>query len=266
MRTYYEYIKNSFKEFLAYRVDYVAGIIQTLLSLLIQIYLWQALFNQSKLVATNLGLVDLKDMITYVLISTLMSTLGRSNLIYDINSRVRSGQVSADLVRPFNFMGYMYCRMIGRNLFNFFFQLLPVLAVGLIFIHVSFPSVPNLLFFVIMTIGAQLILFLITFCLGLLAFWYMSIWQVDILLGTAFDLFSGRWIPLWFFPTALVSISAFLPFKLVYFIPISIYLGKLGTQDCWYAVLQQLIWIVILYGLSRLIWHAAVKKLVIQGG
>jgi ABC-2 type transport system permease protein len=266
MRTYYEYIKNSFKEYLAYRVDYIAGIIQTLLSLLIQIYLWQALLSQSGQVSTNMGIVNLKDMITYVLVSTLMSTLGRSNLIYDINTRVKSGQISSDLIRPFNFMGYMYCRMIGRNVFNLFFQLLPVLVVGLIFMDVSFPSLPNLLFFGITVIGAQMILFLVTYTLGLLAFWYMSIWQVDILLGTAFELFSGRWIPLWFFPMFLVNISTFLPFKLVYFIPISIYLGKLGITDCWFSLLQQLIWVLVLYGMARLIWQAAVKKLVIQGG
>ena len=33
MRIYWEYIKNSFKEYLAYRVDYFAGIIQTLFGL-----------------------------------------------------------------------------------------------------------------------------------------------------------------------------------------------------------------------------------------
>jgi len=266
MRKYYEYIKNSFKEYLAYRVEYISGIIQTLLSLAVQLYLWQALMGQSGQVSTDAGIITLKDMITYVLVVALVDTLARSNVIYDINDRVRSGQISTDLVRPMNFIGYMFCRMAGRSLFNFLLQFLPVLVIGVIFLDISYPTVPDLLFFCITVINALLLTFLLTFSLGILSFWYMQIWQVDILLGTAFQLFAGGWIPLWFFPEVLVKISNFLPFRLVYYVPISIYLGKLDTQDCWFAVLQQVVWIVILYGLTRLMWHFAVKKLVIQGG
>lgn len=266
MRVYYEYIKNSFKEYLAYRFEYFTGIIQTLLSLMVQLYLWNALMGRSGPVSTNSGIVTLEDMVTYVLVSTLISSLARSRVIYDINERVRNGQISADLIRPVNFIGYMFSRTIGRSFFNLIFQFLPVLVIGIVFLDINFPSIPNLLFFGISAINAMIILFLITFCLGLLAFWYMYIWQVDMLLGTAFELFSGGWIPLWFFPSVLFTISSFLPFRLVYFIPISIFLGRLEVQDCWFMILQQVIWIIIFYGITRIIWNAAIKKLVFQGG
>ncbi len=266
MRKYYEYVKNSFKESLAYRSEYFIGITQSLLALLVQLYLWRALLEQSGQAATDMGVITLSEMTTYVFMSTVISTLVSSNVIFYINYRVRSGQISMDLIRPMNFKAYVFCRMIGGSFFNFLFQLLPVLLIGLVFLDFEYASIPNLFLFGITTVNAIMIMFLITYSLGLLAFWYMSMWQVDQQLGAFIGLFSGRWIPLWFFPKILVDMSHFLPFRLIYFVPISIYLGKFEIVDCTYLMMQQLIWIVILFGVTRLMWHAAIKKLVIQGG
>jgi ABC-type uncharacterized transport system permease subunit len=52
----------------------------------------------------------------------------------------------------------------------------------------------------------------------------------------------------------------------MYFVPISIYLGTMTPLECLYAILQQFAWMLVLYGLTRLMWQAAIKKLVIQGG
>lgn len=266
MRKYFEYIKNAFKESLAYRVEYFLGITQRLFILLVQLYLWRALLGQSEQASTDMGVITLNEMTTYVLISTIISTLVSSNVIENMSDRIRNGQISMDLIKPVNFKTYMFCSMIGRSFFNFLFQLLPILAIGLIFIGIEYPSMQNLLLFCITLINAILISFLISYSLGLLAFWYMSMWQVDALLWTLIRLFSGAWIPLWFFPKILVNMSNFLPFRLMYFVPISIFLGKVELVDCMYLLIQQLIWIVVLFGITRLMWHPAIKKLVIQGG
>ena len=143
MRKYYEYIKNSFKENLAYRVEYFTAVAQTLLALLVQLYLWRAIIGQSGGVSSSAGMITLGDMTTYVLIGTLMGTLLGNNLITDINDRVRNGQVSTDLIKPMNFIAYMFCRMIGRSFFGFLFRLLPVLVIGIIFLDFQLPTVPG---------------------------------------------------------------------------------------------------------------------------
>jgi len=213
-----------------------------------------------------MGVITLSEMTTYVLMSTIISTLVSSNVIENMNDRIRNGQISMDLIKPVNFKTYMFCSMIGRSFFNFLFQLLPILAIGLIFIRIEYPSTQNLLLFCITLVNAIIIMFLISYSLGLLAFWWMRMWEVDVLLGTLINLFSGAWIPLWFFPKILVNISNFLPFRLMYFVPISVFLGKVELVDCMYLLIQQLIWIVVLFGMTRLMWRAAIKKLVIQGG
>ncbi len=266
MRKYYEYIKNSFKEQLAYRISFFMGITQKLFGILIQLCVWQALIGQSGITTSSEGVITIEEMTAYVFISSMISTLLNRDIIIDINERVRDGFISVDLIKPMNFTGYMFCRMTGGSLFTLLFQMLPVLAVAVIFIHLKTPALQDMLFFALSLVGAYMIMFFITFILGLLSFWYTSMWQVVALLDTCINLFAGSWIPLWFFPEVFNTISSFLPFRLMYYVPISIYLGKLEYAECWFAVLQQIIWAGILYGITRLVWHAAIKKLVIQGG
>jgi ABC-2 type transport system permease protein len=108
-------------------------------------------------------------------------------------------------------------------------------------------------------------MFLINYAMGLIAFWYLRGWQ-NTILWTLNRLFSGATIPLWFFPSVLVTISNFLPLRLMYFVPISVYLGQVTPIDCLNLILQQFLWIGILYLLTKVVWRTAINKLVIQGG
>jgi ABC-2 type transport system permease protein len=101
--------------------------------------------------------------------------------------------------------------------------------------------------------------------MGLIGFWYMRGWQSTII-WILNRLFSGAYIPLWFFPQILVTISYFLPLRLMYFAPISIFLGTVTPLDCLYIILQQFGWMFVLYAVIMVMWRAAIKKLVIQGG
>lgn len=206
------------------------------------------------------------DMTTYILVSIMISAVLSSNVIETINDRVRDGQISMDLIRPVSFQAYIFCHMLGRNLFNLLFQLMPILLISWIFIGIEFPSLPHFFIFLVSLFNALIIVFLINYCLGLLAFWYMSMWQVNQLLGRFVELFSGRWIPLWFFPAFLLTVSNFLPFSLMYFTPITIYLEKVALADAMILIIRQSGWIVVLFLVSRLMWQAAIRKLVFQGG
>ena len=256
----------AFKDRLAYRGEYFLGIVGYLLIMVAQLFLWKALLGQSQQAVTNAGVITLREMSTYVFVSITITIFVRPWVINIMSDRIRNGQILMDLVKPVNFKTYLFCDMIGRTIFNFLFQLLPVLILCLIFIGINYPSLPNFLLFVLAMINAIIIMFLMTFSAGLSAFWYTSVWQIQVLIWTLVAFFSGMFIPLWFFPKTLADISSVLPFRLIYYVPLSIFLGKVEFVDCLYLLLQQFIWVAVFYGLSRLIWHTAIKKLVIQGG
>lgn len=264
MKKYLKFIQISLKNGLAYRIEYFVGTFRNLVILLVQLCVWRALLTAGP-VNTSSGTVTLREMTTYVLVSSMISTLLTVNVISDMNDRIRNGQIAMDLMKPMNFQVYQFCNMLGQNMFSFMFQLLPILAVGLIFFGIGFPSIPNFLFFLVTLINAIVISFQVNYCMGLVVFWYMRGWQ-NTIIWMLNRLFSGAYIPLWFFPSVLVTVSYFLPLRLMYFIPISVYLGKLTAMDCMFSILQQFAWMLILYGLITLVWRAAIKKLVIQGG
>ena len=264
MKKYLKFIQISFNNGLAYRVEYFVGTFRNLVILLVQVCVWRALLTAGP-VTTGSGVVTLKEMTTYVVVSSMIGTLLTVNVIPNLNDRINNGQIGMDLLKPVNFQAYSFANMLGQNMFSFLFQMLPILAVGIIFVRMDFPSIPNFLFFLLTMINAIIIAFQVNFGMGLIGFWYMRGWQSTII-WILNRLFSGAYIPLWFFPQILVTISYFLPLRLMYFAPISIFLGTVTPLDCLYIILQQFGWMIVLYGVIMITWRAAIKKLVIQGG
>jgi ABC-2 type transport system permease protein len=73
-------------------------------------------------------------------------------------------------------------------------------------------------------------------------------------------------LPLWFYPDWLLAICNVLPFMYAIFGPMEIYLGRVNVADSGFIIAMQLLWIVLLFGLERLVWARAQYKLVVQGG
>jgi len=266
MRVYIQYILNSFKECLAYRVEYFLGTINHVLDLLIQVYIWRALLGSTGETSSSVGVITLQEMVTYAVMSVIINTLIGGDVISRIEERVKNGHIATDLIKPMNFRGLMLADMTGYGMFRIIFELLPVLVLGIISFDIKYPGPENLLLFFITLINGIYLSFTITFGIGLSAFWIFNVWHYERLYSDLLRLFAGSWVPLWFFPDFLVRISAFLPFRLIYYLPISIYLGKTNPNESLFLVMQQFLWIIGLYILTRIIWYRATRKLSIQGG
>jgi len=266
VRIYIEYAKNAFKERFAFRTNYLFRIGGRLLFLFAQVYIWRALMGANGQVSTSVGTVTLQDMVTYIIVSTTVATLIGNNVIDVIDARVRSGEIAMYLIRPMNFRNMLFSSTMGANLFNFLFILLPVLIFGVIAFGFMTPSPANAALFILALINGIVISFFINYAIGLLGFLYMSIWHFRRFIGDLMSLFSGSLIPLWFFPGWLAKVSEFLPFPMTFYIPIQILLGKSDVLDCMLLIGRQLLWIVVLYGVAKLLWQGSVKRLVIQGG
>ena len=77
---------------------------------------------------------------------------------------------------------------------------------------------------------------------------------------------SGSLIPLAFMPDGLRICLEYMPFASMGYTPVMLYMGKYGVYEILFRIGLQIIWAVLLYGLSKLIWFGAIKKLCIQGG
>lgn len=205
-------------------------------------------------------------MVTYIIISSIISTITSNRVIDSINNKIQTGQIALDFIKPMSFKLYMFSDSIGENLYRVLFYLIPVLILSLLVFGIQVPKLTNLVLFILATLGGLFINYFMCFCLGLLGFWFTQVWILSRFLNDFINLFSGQLIPLWFFPTVLLKISEYLPFRFIYFVPISIFLGKYDFLSSCLLIMEQIVWIILLYILGELIWRKAIYRLVVQGG
>jgi ABC-2 type transport system permease protein len=263
---YREMTLSSLRSNLTYRLEVLLYLFGQLLGIFVQVYIWYALYGNEQEISSSVGNISISEMITYVLISTFISVFATNDVIFRVSSKVVSGEIAMDLLKPMSFKSVIFCQSFGSNMYRILFEFIPMLVVSLLVFHVMLPSAYHFLIFCIMLINTLLLNFIITYVIGLISFWYGLVWQINTVLNALIRLFSGAFLPLWFFPDSVITISYFLPFRLMYYEPISVYLGMTADLDILLLILQQMGWIIGLLLLEKLLWSRAIHRLVVQGG
>lgn len=266
MKVYFEIVKNTFNSNTAYRANLFFFLLGRLIALFAMVSVWSAIFYNTAKTNSSAGDISLRDMITYVIISTGISIIINNNVAGDIGSKIRSGEIAMDLIKPINLKACLLCQTLGNNAVKLMFQLIPFLLMGILAFGLECPKWDFFVIFLISLVNGLIINFFLAYITGIIGFWYLSVGHINRLLSDISTLLSGYIVPLWFFPKSLLIISDFLPFKLMYFSPITIYLGKISYWESIAILIQQYLWIVILLVIEKVMWIRGVKKLVIQGG
>ncbi|MCB0358119.1 MAG: ABC-2 family transporter protein [Bdellovibrionales bacterium] len=266
IRVYSAFIRNAFLNMLAYRLRYVTGILTYLLLVSVQYFIWQAVYAGRAGEASVNG-YSLSQMITYVSIGWIARSFYHSNIDYEIDELVRSGQISIYLLRPVNFQLMLLAHAFGESLFRISCFSAPIAVV----ILVAFPVLPPdgvgpFGLFCLSTVLGFVVLAQVNFLTGLVAFSVKSIQGIMRAKYYLIQLFSGLLLPLPFFPAWAESILSVLPFKAIAFIPLQFYLGKVPQDEVLATLASQAAWIGALWLLGLWGWSRAVDRLTLQGG
>lgn len=264
MSIYLEFIKVAFQERYAFRFNFFVSIFGSLLAIFIQMNIWSALLHEREAAASA---ITLQDMLSYVIISNLIGGLTGSGVAQKIGERVESGMIAADFLRPLHLIYYLWADDFGAKSFQFLFVTVPTCSfVGLVY-GISFPSDSRMLLLFFISLWFSVIIsFYIHYILGMFAFWLQTSWFIGWVLLAFNQLFSGSIVPLWFYPDWLYTISSFLPFRLIAFEPISIYLEKKTVAESLIIILHQSTWMLVLILLERWLWLRAQRKVTVNGG
>lgn len=262
MRAYFEFIKKSFQNNLAYRVDYFTGVLNTIVMIFVNLAIWKAIYEDE----TAIGGIQFQILATYIILSFLLQTCFIME-DYQIEHKVRSGLISSDLLRPVNFKLYLFSVNIGGLLFRLTLQLLPALVVAVLLFQILPPfSLPMLFYFIISIALGYLVLYGLNFIVWVSAFWFYWTFSLLTIKDALVMVFSGALLPLWFMPKGVMSVIKLTPFESIYFTPLSIYLGQVPVDMIFVSIIGQAIWAVVLFLIGQVLWKAAEKKVVVQGG
>ncbi|QNU68939.1 ABC-2 family transporter protein [Ruminiclostridium herbifermentans] len=262
MKPYLAIAKKSFQNNLAYRADYYAGLINTLILIFVNIAIWKAIYGEDG----SYDGVQLKIVLTYIVLGFLMQSFFIMD-DYFIQNKITNGLISSDLLKPISFRMLVFSYNLGAAGFKILMNLIPAIFISLLFFEFLPPfSMSMFVFFILSLCLGYLVLYCLNFIVWVTAFWFYQTFSLVTIKDALIAVLSGALIPLWFMPTWLYNFIKMTPFDSIYYIPITIYLGQTPSNEILTVLLKQVLWIALLTVIGHFIWKAATKKLVVQGG
>jgi ABC-2 type transport system permease protein len=247
---------------LIYRGDLVTGALTLVIQVVLAIAVWRIVYGGRGPVAG----VDARTAVAYAAIAACLQSVLLPWQFSSLPMRIRTGQISTDLIRPLGLIG----QVLGQN-FGVLLARLPLGAIGLaVAAAVGALMLPPgrgaFLLSVVATVCGVAVAMLCNLIVSMVTFWTFEVSGPLIVyrFGSAF--LSGSLIPLWFMPGWLRASVEWLPFQAQVYTPVSIYLGRTQGGEALALVGVQLGWVVVLAFLLELIWRRARHKVVVQGG
>ncbi|MGY3269248.1 ABC-2 type transport system permease protein [Bacillus sp. TE9106W] len=250
---------------LAYSFNVLTSALATLISLVAYRQIWGTLLDGTNLQNQSMSLID---MTTYITISMILGGLYATNdIIYEISNKIRSGDIILDMQKPWDYQFTIFAKSIGKMLSNILTVVLPVMVIVILFMPVHLPtSWSTWMVMMISILFAIVINFSIWFIVGLLSFVFVEVWGLEILFSLIITFLSGKVIPMSYFPSSIINIIQWLPFRGIYDIPLSIITNVTDTNQYGDALLFQAAWLFVLVVLGRLMLKCIGKSLITVGG
>ncbi len=265
MTVLWSFTRQAFHSTAVYRIDFFLQLFSSFMMMYGTYWVWTTLYEKTP---GAFG-VSLEQMITYGALGMALESVlapGRGPQYY-ISSKLRTGDIDTDLTKPIDFHLHMLAKTFGETAFRFVTLVLPSVLLARLFLNFQLPySTVNFVWFSVSLLLAFFVLFSLNFLLGMLAVITIDIRNLTWAYNSLVRFFAGQMIPLWLFPGWLKIISDWLPFKSIYFVPLSLYIGRLEGAEAIQSLAIQVVWGVVLLLLSRVVWNNVHAKLVVQGG
>lgn len=260
---YLAFVRTAFQTQLVYRHQVWTSVFSYLIQIFARIAIWTAVIG-----AGGASTVSLRDMVTYTVVATtLVMALDYAQLLSSIGNAVRTGDIAVYLLKPIRYPLYLLSVEFGNLIYRLIGVVLPVVLIAALVYGLAPPaSLFHGIMFVAFYLIAFAILFLLSVLCGLIAFWIMTVFSLEWFLQGMLAIFSGTFIPFWFFPARLAAVVQFAPFAWVGYYPGAVYLGKLDAPHALAAFGFGCVWVLMLAIMVALLWKKATLRIVVQGG
>ena len=263
MRKYLTLFTLSWQKQLEVRSDFIFERGRSIAVLFSLYYLWSSLLTSR----TDVAGYSRDQMLTYVLMMTLLRAWVLSCVTDRIPSEIARGKLSELLLRPMSHLGYWATQDAASKMLN-----IGAVAVELslfcLLVRPPFLPPPNLMtagLFALSTLLAMTIYFQMSYMLGVVGFWTAQSWGPRFCFEILLEFSAGAYFPIDLLPAAVQRALNWLPFPYLVFHPLSIYLGK--EANAWPSILgHQAMWILVLMGASRGLWGAGLRHYAAEGG
>ncbi len=268
MRAYLPFTKCRLQQKIMYRFNFFMTLVGQVIKCLIALFLWKAVFDNSS--SSVINGFSVTEMMVYIFMSSITLNMTANSTDANISYEVRDGKIGLDMIKPIS----MHCKLFFDALADFvsgtLFTAFPMWIGMIVAIYIINKDLSiNILNFVLFIMSAFMgfvVLYLFNFCFGILSFFVTNIWGIRNLKYSIINFLSGSVIPLAFFPDLARRILELFPFASINYTPVMIYLGKVEGIGLVKIFGIQIVWIIILYFMSHLLWNKATNHLTMLGG
>jgi ABC-2 type transport system permease protein len=264
-----------FQRSIIYKYNFLLGFLSGAAGLFVQLVFWQAYFRSgtefgnAAVESTAIAGYYLNEMMTYqIFIYVIQRGTSMMNISGDIKDDITSGGLNIHLIRPVKYLWMKWVSSISGQLINFVLSLFVFLGIS-VFLKSSFVfpgNIVQMLMAVLFVLFAYILSFLINCILGMVSFWLLEISALNLLVSVGVDILSGAIFPIDFINNNLGILLKYLPFSYLAFVPIQIYLGKIGIDELAQNILFCLFWIAFLTIVANKLWKSGIRRYSAFGG
>lgn len=264
MNKYKSIFKNYFSTEIHYRANSAGVLVLELLSVTSIVILWTAIFEGK----TSIAGLTLNDTILYYMLVPLVGTLTQVTVSDVMANEIRWGRFNKYLLKPYNIVGDCLMRLFAGKL-NYVSITFPIYVVALtlfsIFTHTTI-KLSNIFMALVIIVAVIALHFAIDTAITWVAFWLDDVWTLKHFKNVLFIVVGGRAFPLEYVPQNWRYFFNFLPFKYMYYIPVSYLSGKRDTSHLLEDFTGIILWSIVFIFIAKILWHFGIRKYGAYGG
>lgn len=249
----------TYKEWAAYKSHMALTMIITPLGLIIQYFIWSAVYqNRSSFQGYTLD-----QMLQYYVTTAVIGLFVFDFAEWNLQMLIHTGKLITFMLRPMVHMRYALYQKIGHRLLSLWIEVIPVTLISALALHI-YPATSHLLLSILSILLGFLMTFYVHYSIGILAFWMVKNSGLRGALNILASVSAGVFFPLTLLPLWMQNILFLLPFQYMSYVPVSVFMGsyRLGgiAVPLPLIVLIQAAAVLLMYLLSKLLWHFGAKK------
>jgi ABC-2 type transport system permease protein len=257
MRKYLLIFQTTLGQYFAYRLNFVLWRFRMVLSLFIMYFLWQSVFEGRG----NLFGYSKTQMLTYILLSSLVSNFVLGTTTGAVAGEILSGDIINYILKPISFFKYYLARDLVDKILNISFAIVEISLVVILFkppVYLQNNFFVYIPFIIFIFLGA-LISFFISINLSFIGFWSNEVWAPRFIYLILIFFLSGTYFPLDILPKPIYYFLLLTPFPYFYYLPTKVYLLGIN-KSLFVEVFICLVWVYLSYNLARFLWQKGLKS------
>ena len=265
MKKYWLIFKLTLMEYFVYRLNFVLWRLRSLIFLLSLIFFWQAAYGHRQ---ELFGYHQIQ-MLNYLVGIALLRSLIISSRSTDLEADICTGRLNSFLLRPLAIFKFYFTRDLADKFLNIGFAIIEIAFIARFF-HLSFwrpESIETVVCFLILTILAIVLFFLINITAASLAFWTGAVWAPRwLIMVILLEFMSGVYFPIDILPFWLTKMISLTPFPYLIYYPLQVWLGNTLMRENLKIFLVLSFWLVFFFFISKKIWQQGLKAYSAYGG